>query len=237
MDRTASKPTPRAIALTAAVLAVLFAILGVRAQDASSIAAIELGQAGKTPKPLCPKNCLATGTVTGFQVTANGRKSPFTIPSSGHIVAWSATLAEPDPSQTADFNTKFANKRFDTSVARLAILKPKKKSNYKLVKQSPPVELQSTFGGKPIFTLKKPLKVQKGQRVALTLPTWAPLYVNGLDTEDNQWIASREPDACGVADLLDAKPHQKLGSTRRYGCRFSGERLLYKAFFVPDSGK
>jgi hypothetical protein len=237
MSRSANQPSPRVIALIAAVLAVLFAILGVRAQDASSLAATELGHAGKTPKPLCPKNCLATGTVTGFQVSANGRKGLFTIPSGGHIVAWSATLSDPEPSQTADFNSKFANKRFDTSVARLAILKPKKKSNYKLVKQSPPVELQETFGSKPIFTLKKPLKVKKGQRVALTLPTWAPLYVNGLDTADNEWIASRSPDKCGVNDLLDAQPHQKLGSTRRYGCRFSGERLLYRAFFVPDSGK
>jgi hypothetical protein len=237
MQQTAPKPKPHAVAILAVALAVLFVILGLRAQSASSLAATQLGQTAKTPAPLCPKNCLATGTVTGFQVTANGEKSPFSVPGNGHIVAWSVTLAAPEPSQTADFNSKFENKRFDAAVARLAILKPQGKSKYKLTKQTPPVELANEFGTKPVFTLGKPLRVKKGQRVALTLPTWAPLYVNNLDPDGNEWVASRSPKKCDVDELLDAKPHQKLGSTRKYGCRFSGERLLYKAYFVPGGKK
>ena len=34
-----------------------------------------------------------------------------------------------------------------------------------------------------------------------------------------------------------AKPQQKIGSTRSYGCRFNGSRVLYWAYFVPDKKK
>ena len=226
-----------ALAAGAAALIATVAVVWAVAPSAYSVAAQVLGATKHTPKPLCPKNCLATGTVTGLQVSADGKERPFTVKKEGHIVAWSVTLSKPSASQTADFNSKFASKRDDSSVARLAILKPQKKGRYKLVKQSPPVELGASFGRKPIFTLKKPLKVKPGLRIALTLPTWAPLYVNNLSASGDQWIASRSPKKCGVNELLDAKPHQKIGSTRKYGCRFTAERLLYKAYFVPKKNK
>ena len=224
------------IALALAVLlASLWAVLGLTAQDASGVAAVPLGKTKNTPKPACPKECQATGTVTAFQVAAAGEENPFKVPTDGHIVAWAVDLSKPVDSDIAAFNEKFEDKRFEgRAAARISVLKPLGRAKYKLTKQSPPVELQEHFDSQPIFTLRKPLKVSAGQRIALTLPTWAPLYVSGIDPQNNEWIASRDPGTCGLNELLDAKPQQKKGSIRPYGCRFEGERLLYWAYFVPE---
>lgn len=232
MSNRATRPTRATIALALAALSVaLWSVLGLSAQDASGIAATQLGKTANTPKPLCPEDCQAVGTVTGFQVSAGGKASPFKVPADGHIVGWALDLAGLDQSQIESFNS---NERFrGEPEARLGVLKQKERSRYKLTKQSPSVELLKSFGSRPIFTLKKPLKVKVGQRIAITLPTWAPLYVNGL-SDENQWIASRGADECDDEEILDAKPQDKKGSIRSYGCRFPGERLLYWAYFLPS---
>lgn len=229
---TAHRP-PLAIAAAFLLLAGLVALT--LAAFAPAKAAVELGKTARTPNPLCPKNCLATGTVTGFQVSANGEKGLFKVPEDGHIVAWSVDLSKPEDTQIASFNDKFMDKRYEgRSVARLAMLKPEGRSRYKLSKQTPPIELEPKFGKRPIFTLNKPVRVKKGIRIGLTLPTWAPLYKNRLK-QDDVWAASRNPDECGDANILEAKPQQKLGSVRPYGCKFTTERLLYWAYFVPSN--
>lgn len=232
MSNRAKNSTRTTVALAmATLLAALWVGLGLTAQDASGVAATQLGKTAGTPKPLCPENCQAVGTVTGFQVSAGGEQSPFRIPADGHLVAWSVDLANLEPDQIESFNS--AERFRGESAARIGVLKSKRKARYKLTKQSPTVDLVRHFGTRPVFTLGKPLKVKEGQRVAITLPTWAPLYVNELETE-NQWIASRSPDECGDEEILNAKPQDKKGSIRSYGCRFPGERLLYWAYFLPN---
>ena len=192
-----------------------------------------LGATKKTPKPLCQGKkgqCFVTGSVTGFGVSAEGKKGLYRIPANGHIVAWSVDLADPEQFAIDSFNEKFEDKKFgQDSVAKLAILKKKKtkdkkKSRYALAKQTPTVPLVPQFGHKPIFTLGKPLKVKKGQVAALTLPTWAPLYTNHVSTAGNSWKASRPSDDCGLDGVLAAKPHLRKGTTRTYGCTLTGER-------------
>jgi hypothetical protein len=201
-----------------------------------------LGQTAKTPKPLCPKDCRGTGSVTGFQVSANGKKGIFRIPGDGHIVAWSVDLSKPDKEQIAGFGDLFEDKKFGKDpVARLGILKKKqgkKKSRYSLAKQTPTVPMLEHLGSKPIITLSKPLKVKKGQVAALTLPTWAPLYTDTVNSGENSWKASRPADDCGgdAESVTGAKPHMRRGTTRTYGCTFRGERIIYWAYFVPDKG-
>jgi hypothetical protein len=104
-------------------------------------------------------------------------------------------------------------------------------------RRGPKIDLASRVGETPIFTLKKPLKVKKGLRIGLTMPGWISNFDWGLPTSDNQWIASRNDGTCSEDEAPDAKPQQKKGSVRQYGCRFKGERLLYWAYFVPSGGK
>jgi hypothetical protein len=224
-----------ALLAAAALLLVATVFAGLKASEADGVAAKVIGQTKKTPDPFCPKDCLITGTVTGFQVTADGKKGLFKVPSDGHIVAWSVDLGKPNEAAIGDANDLFDDKKYGgKSVGRLAVLKPEKKAKYKLTKQTPVQKLEPRFGRKPIFTLNKPMRVKKGQRLALTMPTWAPVFRSGLSKPDNQWIVSRSKDDCGQKNLLDAKPHQKKGSVRSYGCRFNGERILYWAYFVPN---
>lgn len=226
-----------AIAALTGLLALLV-VLAASAGQAGASAATRLGATKKTPSPACPKTCFVAGSVTGFQTVADGKGSPFTIPSDGHIVAWSMDLGAPNAQDTDIFNGYFPDNKYKGKpVARLSILKPKGKGKYKLTKQSPVISLDSRVGTQPVITLGKPLRVKKGQRVGITTPTWGPYFQAGLPQGDNQWIASREPDKCGDKYAKEAKPQQNVGSTRNYGCRFNGDRLLYWAYFVPDKKK
>ena len=152
-------------------------------------------------------------------------------------MAWSAKLSKPDKTQREFFGDFYRDNEFETSpAARLAILKPKGKSEFKLKKQSPAIELKSELGGTPLVTITHPLKVKKGDVLGLTIPTWLPNFAVEQSREDS-WRASRSPKKCtGEDDIRDSRPHTEIGETRRYGCRYTTARLLYWAYFVPTGG-
>lgn len=234
--QTTSHKTALALGAAVLLLASLLAI-GLRATDADAKAAQQLGATKKTPKSACkesrPTSCRIVVHSTAFQTVADGKGSPFKVPSDGRLVAWSVGLGTLTESAIDQANGNYGGE----PTARISVLKPKGKGKFKLTKQSPKVKLSSKLGTTPVITLGKSLKVKKGQRVAITYPAWIPLFANGLPSGDNQWIASRDAGECGEGQATDAKPQQKIGSTRNYGCRFNGERLLYWAYFVPDKKK
>jgi hypothetical protein len=238
MPATRTTASRTAIAIAAFVAILGFAtVVALSAGDADAKSAKVIGKTKKTPAAACPKNCIVTGSVTGYQTVADGSKGVMKVPSGGHIVAWSMDLGKPSKEDVDTFDTFFPDNKFEGKAsARLSILKPKGKSKFKLVKQSRPIALESRFGSKPVFTLRKPLKVKKGLRVAITTVTWGPYFEGGLPSNDNKWRASRNSGTCSES-AKKAKPHQKKGSTREYGCQFKGERLLYWAYFVPSGGK
>jgi hypothetical protein len=230
----------RAAAMIGFALLLVCLLVGfaIHAGSADAKNATKLGATRKTPAPACPKSCSVAATETAFQTVADGKGSPFKVPSNGHVVAWSFSVGSPVSADLDYFNGLFPDNKYKGKpAARLSILKPKGKGKYKLTRQSPPVTLESRLGTEPVIALGKPIKVKKGQRVAVTVPTWAPFFQQGLPSGDNQWIASREPGKCSNNEAKAAKPQQKIGSTRNYGCRFNGERLLYWAYFVPDRKK
>ncbi len=224
------------IGLIALLLAASCA-LALSANDAGAVSATVLGKTNKTPKSPCikkkPGDCRIVVHVTSFQSVADGRGGVMKVPSNGHIVAWATSLGTLPKDGVPNANEKYGGSPY----ARLAVLKPKGKGRYKLTKQSPKTQLESKLGTDPIFTLGKPLKVKKGQRIGITTPNWAPNFAEGLPNQDNQFLSSREKGLCAERDALKAKPQKKVGSTRRYACRFNGSRMLYWAYFVPDKKK
>lgn len=237
MDTTRTTSRRATIAIAALLALLGFAtviVLAVRDADAKS--ATVLGKTKDTPKSPCPgDSCRITVSVTGLQTVADGGKAPFKVPADGHLVAWSVSLGkvntETDPNLVDTLNEEYGDAK-----ARLSVLKSKKKRRFKLTKQTPKVSLESNLGETPIYTLRKPLKVKKGLKIGLTMPGWMSAFSLGLDRDENQWIASRSDGECAEGQAKDAKPQQKQGSVREYGCRFKGERLLYWAWFVK-SGK
>lgn len=235
----ATRNGSRALVLALVVAIVTGGLVYLSEQASAARNSKVLGATKRTPKPLCPNNCSATGSVTGFGIRADGKRGLYKAPADGHIVAWSVELSNPTKEQQRGFGEIFKDSKFGSSPqGRLSILKKKgKRSRYTLAKQSPIMPLKGSLGEKPIFVLDNPLRVQKGRIAALTLPTWAPLYKDGLNPNENAWKASRRSGECGVDDVPDAKPQMRKGSTRTYGCKLTGERILYWAYFVPTKEK
>lgn len=191
---------------------------------------VVLGASGPMSAPRCPEKCLGMATVTGFQSKLNGIASPYRVPFKGKITAWKLGLGKPNASQRKFFSERFGER----PLAGLAVLKKVRvdgRVRYLLRKRTPIVGLNRGFGTVASFWLDKPVKVNKGNFVALTVPTWAPVMAmpDKVAAAGNAWRASRNRGTCSrVISPLVSRPQQKLGSKRQYGCRFDGAQLLYR---------
>lgn len=238
----------RAWALIAAagLLAALVAVVAPGAESAP-LRVVVLGQTPETPPASCPGKivnnvevtpCRVEGHVTGFQAIADGVARPYEAPFEGKIVAWSITLAKPSTKETDTTTDEvgFFNDFLGTpSQARIGVLRPvegSKPPKYKLVRQSPVEILNPYFGSTPVFALDHPLTILKGQVVALTIPTWAPMFAFNVSA-DNTWRGSRLPEHCSSKeDIQNGHPQQGVGKIKTYGCYYSNARLLYTATLV-----
>lgn len=250
MSQAQAQNSPRraraAILAAAALLAALVVAAAPRAESAPPRVVV-LGQTAQTPPPACPgkivnnvevEPCRVEGHVTGFQAIADGVARPYEAPFDGKIVAWSITLSKPSTqeSRTTTDEVGFFNDFLGRpSTARIAILRRvegSKPPRYKLVRQSPLQTLNRYFGSTPIFALEHPLTILKGQVVALTVPTWAPMFAFNVSA-DNTWRGSRLPGKCSSKEDIQAgHPQQGVGKIKTYGCYYSNARLLYTATLV-----
>ncbi len=189
-----------------------------------------LGQTATEPDPSCPDlPCQAIGSVTGFQVNNGQANLPFLVQQAGTIKAWTLTLAQPTNSQRTFFNGFFGT----PPQARLAILRRVPATNpprYSLVRQGSVKVLTPYLGQTVKFSAN--LKVEKGDIIGLTVPTWAPAFSQDLNT-NNVWRASREPGTCkNATDIRQGEPQEKVGRRATYGCKYTTARLLYTATLV-----
>jgi hypothetical protein len=231
----------------ACMLALLVAAAWPGPADSAPARVVVLGKTDSTPRPSCPGKivnnvevvpCRVEGHVSGFQAIAGGVPRPYEVPFDGKIVAWSITLARPsrvDSDKMTDevgFFNEFLGK---PSKARIGVLRPvegSKPPQFTLVRQSPLQVLNPYFGSTPVFALDHPLNVLQGQVVALTIPTWAPMFAFNVD-DDNTWRGSRLPKQCSSKeDIQGGHPQQGVRKTKTYGCYYSNARLLYTATVV-----
>lgn len=198
---------------------------------------VELGAGGQpSAASNCPDDpCVAAYQVTAYQGRSGTLKNPFVVKRAGYIVAFTVSLGKLTSEQIEFFNGRFGE---DPQV-RLSILrrstKKGKRGNHRLMSQSKVYDVSAFLGSSPTFALDKPLRVQKDYRVALTVPTWAPV----LDTVDLErsswWRSSRQKGECGKDDQLSPpSAHQDVGEVVDYACTYFNSRLLYTATYVPD---
>jgi hypothetical protein len=94
------------------------------------------------------------------------------------------------------------------------------------VAESPLFQLQPYFGHLVQFVLSQSLPIAKGQFVALTVPTWAPLLTVNLSKAGFLWRPSRATNCLGYtvqsAQLM-------TGANAQYLCFFNGTRVDYTA--------
>ena len=226
------------VALLAAIVGLVAA--GIRSDEASAAPkeTVVLGQDANMPDPLCPQTCQAIPSVTGLQNNLPTGTSPFRMPFNGYVTAWKIYLSKPSKSQRDFFNNMFGS----PPQAGISVLRKKTvsggRAKYELKKASPVEGLNSVLGTSPSFKLKKPMKVNKGSMVALTVPTWAPALAsyNTMTSAGNTWRASRDPGTCGDADIKFVTPQTTTGSLRYYSCEFKQSRLLYTVKVTSSVG-
>jgi hypothetical protein len=230
----AASPGARWLAWVATACSLVLAAGLTAGPSAAGVAptTVVLGNTATTPDPSCPNlPCQAIGSVTGFQVDNGQTKLPFAVPHDGTIKRWSLTLSQPTNSQRAFFNGFFGT----PPEARLAILRRVPGTDpprYNLRSQGS-IKVLSPYLGQTV-QFGSSLRVEKGDIVALTVPTWAPAFAQGLSST-NVWRASRAPGACtNSTDIRQGEPQQKVGTRATYGCKYATARLLYTATLVED---
>ncbi len=176
--------------------------------------------------PSCPTSCLAVTRTTGYQVKVGSTRSLVAAPRNGTVVAWTISLGKPNATQIKYFNTNEGG----TASAAIAVLAPQPKPNlaYKLVAQSPLVQLQKYFGKTAQFPLATTLQVKKGDVIALAVPTWAPALALGF-TNETSWRASRARTQCTNTSVQSM---QQLGTSVQYYCLYREARLTYSATLI-----
>jgi hypothetical protein len=217
-------------ALLACSLLLVSLVASSSAAPSGAKVTVILGNTATQPDPSCPDlPCQAIGSVTGFQIDNGQTKLPFLVPHDGTIKAWTLTLAQPTNSQRSFFNGFFGT----PPEARLAILRRVPGTNpprYVLLRQGS-IKVLSPYLGQTV-KFGSNLKVEKGDIVGLTVPTWAPAFAQEL-TASNVWRASREPGTCkNATDIRQGEPQEKVGSRATYGCKYTTARLLYTATLV-----
>jgi len=218
------------LGLVGAALLLLVGLATGDGEASSGRTTVILGQTATEPDPSCPElPCQAIGSVTGFQVNNGQASLPFTVPNDGTIKSWTLTLAQPTGSQRTFFNGFFGT----PPQARLAILRRVPGTSpprYNLRRQGE-IKVLSPYLGQTV-KFSSNLKVEKGDIVGLTVPTWAPAFAQDLNTND-VWRASREEGACkNATDIRQGEPQEKVGTRRTYGCKYTTARLLYTATLV-----
>jgi hypothetical protein len=229
---TSSRRGRRVAIALGAVAVALIAIAAVAGAAQVEKTTVTLGSTSTTPDPSCPNlPCQAVGSVTGFQVSNGQTKNPFLATTNGTVKSWTLTLAQPTGSQRTFFNGFFGT----PPEARLAILRRIPGTNpprYNLRRQGAVKVLTPYLGQTVKFGAS--LKVEKGDIIGITVPTWAPVFSQGLSA-NNVWRASREVGSCtNSTDIRQGQPQETVGKRATYGCKYSTARLLYTATLVEE---
>ena len=177
--------------------------------------------------PSCPGSpCLALTRTTGFQVKVASARNLVNVPKEGTVVAWTVTLGKPTSTQVKYFNSNEGG----TASAAIAILEKQRKPNltYKLIAQSPYVQLEKYFGKTAQFPLASTIPVKKNDVIALAVPTWAPVLALGFNNETS-WRASRARSSCSTTS---AQSVQSVGASVQYYCLYRQARLTYSATLI-----
>jgi hypothetical protein len=213
---------PRRPALIAASVALVCAA----APSAASARIVEVGQAPTEAVPTCPASpCLAVSRTTGYQAKVVDSRERYVIPANGRIVAFSIRLGAPNKRQI-----KFFEDNFGKASAGLAVIRRGERLFGRVVAASPVMPLSDYFGQTVQFPLDRALKVEKGNVIGLTVPSWAPA-LSTLTDDGSSWRASRGLKACDNTDSQTAQT--AVGALTQYRCLYRA-RLTYTATLITD---
>ena len=216
---------------------------------AASAAVVQVGQT-KSPitAPACPKGTSTSSCkivlerTTAIQTTSDGVSRPAVVKQNGWIVAFTVGLSRlSSDAKTVHSLLHGLDAAYGgTPQLALTVLKPGAKGSYTVQAQSGSYHL-IPFLGKvlteplslpPKFSAFTALRVKKGDVLALTVPTWAPVLTYNLSASQFAYAQSRTANCDTAAASQTAQT--KVGSSTRYGCAYTGTRVQYSATEVTD---
>ena len=206
-------------------VALAVCLLGAAASTASA-KTYELGASTDGASVSCPDNCFVVTRTTALQVRTGTLRYPTTVPKSGRIVGFTLQLGSLSDRQIHFFNSTYGG----TSRVQLTVLREQTRParSYEVVATTGVFKVQPFFGTTVQFPLKTTLAARKGDIVALTVPTWAPVLAVNLPKEDG-WRASR---AGSCTDLLTQTAQMTLGNATQYKCLYQTARVTYTASLI-----
>jgi hypothetical protein len=205
-------------------VALLVCALAAAASTASA-KTYELGESTDAGTVSCPDNCFVVTRTTALQVRTGAVRYPTTAPRSGRVVAFTLQLGSLNDRQIHFFNSTYGG----TSRVQIAVLRERPRRTFDVVATTGIFKIQPYFGTTVTFPLKTTLPVRKGDVIALTVPTWAPVLAVNLPQE-NGWRASRA-DNC--RDLLTQTAQMTVESSTQYKCLYQTARVTYSATLIP----
>jgi hypothetical protein len=223
-----------------AASAATFATAALAATPTELGGTVELG-ATKSPviAPVCPagvstSNCTIILTrVTALQTIRDGSTYPTRVTQPGTITAFTVGLSSLSTNKSTNnsiihyLDTTYGG----TSRVALTVLAPgggkKTQWRWKVVAQTPIYHVQPYLGSVVRIPLDTSLPVSKGDVVALTTPTWAPVLSIDLNSKSFAYRQSRtsncnHPPASSQAQVT-------VGRNTSYGCDYPGTRVEYSA--------
>jgi hypothetical protein len=190
------------------------------------------------PQGVSPAQCTIILTrATALETIRDNVAYPSTVKQAGRIVAFTVGLSSLSTNATtAQNDIKFLDKTYggDPQV-QITVLKPvgaKSLRQWQVVESSPLVDVQPYLGQVVQFPLTTSLPVLRGEVIALTTPTWAPVLSIDLSTTHFAYRQSRSrncnsPPATSQAQVT-------TGASARYVCDYPGTRVEYSATEVSN---
>lgn len=214
---------PRKLITTGAVAAAALS-----AAPTASAAILEVGRVADAPPPSCPgEPCYAMTRTTGYQAKVGPARDVYVVPRHGRVVAWTVRLANPSRKQRSFFEKTYGGE----ARAGIAVLRPAKRLFARLIARGPTIGLTPYLGQSVQIPLTRTLAVRKGDIIALSVPTWAPVLSVGLGN-DTSWRAARPAKRCNDNKTLTVQ--QTAGSRVQYRCLNRTARVTYSATIVSS---
>jgi hypothetical protein len=214
-------------------------LLAVLVPASAAAKVIDLG-ATSTPlvAPVCPagvkpQNCTIVLTqVTALETIRDGIAYPTKVTKAGRIVAFTLGLSRLSSNNaTAKTDIHFLDTTYGgTTRAAIAVLKPSGKSSlrrWKVSAISETIHLQPFLGQVVQFPLQKSLPVSRGDMIALSVPTWAPVLSFNLPTNKFAYRQSRASNCTPPSSTEQAL--LSIGANARFLCNYPGARVEYTA--------
>ena len=213
------------------------ALAGALFAATASAQVIEVGNTS-TPlvAPTCPKgvsssNCKIVLTrVTALETRSDGAGNVMEIKHAGDLAALNIGLSDlSSNSKTRKSDISYLNSTYGGSprgwVTVLRAYGKRSQDGWQVVASSSVIYFQDYLGQVAQFPLSKEIPVVPGERIALTVPTWAPILSIDLNSKKFAYRQSRSRN-CSVPPSSQ-QAQTKIGEVAHYKCNYTGTRAEY----------